>query len=111
MMRHSLFLAIAASAVLTPVAATAADTPLSVRVPYHDLNLATETGRARFDRRIASAVKRVCPMPDIRDIPGVERSLKCAEETHARMKPVIAAAVKAQGVALAARPAVNVAAQ
>jgi UrcA family protein len=110
-MRHTLLLAIAAAAVIAPSASIAQDSAPSVRVAYHDLNLATEIGRARFDRRIAAAAKRVCPTADVRDIAALLASKTCVAETYAKTQPAIASAAKAQAVALAATPSVALTAQ
>ena len=67
-------LAIAAPAVTDPVAA-----PVSAKVSYHDLNLGSAAGRAQLDRRLARAVRAVCPAPDHRDL----HQLQAAEECRA----------------------------
>ena len=100
-MRHTLLLAIAAAAVLSPDAAFARTNPPSVRVSYADLNLSTESGRERFDRRLVSAVKRVCPAGDPRDLVARRFARTCAAETHANLKQTVASIMNKHGVALA----------
>jgi len=53
--------------------------PVSVKVAYRDLNLGSAAGRAELDRRLAHAVRTVCPAPDHRDL----RQLQAAEECRA----------------------------
>src|ERR1700740_3042163 len=51
-----------------PVAAAPADAVPSVRVDYHDLNLATDQGTLELYGRIVSAAHKVCQINDIRDL-------------------------------------------
>lgn len=110
-MRPTLLLAIAAATLVAPSAAFAQTDAPSVRVGYDDLNLSTDVGRARFDRRVAAAVRQVCPSADHRDLVGTRVSRRCAAETHASLKQAMASAAKAQAVALAAKPSNTLTAQ
>jgi UrcA family protein len=110
-MRHPLLLAVAAAAVVAPSTSFAQSEAPSERVAYRDLNLATTLGRARFERRIAAAVKRVCPAADIRDLASMRVSRRCAAETHAGLKQAVASVLKAQEVALASGPSTMLTAQ
>ena len=59
-------LVFAASALAAGPAGAAADPAPQMRVSYADLNLATASGRATFERRISHAVDQVCgdrPLP------------------------------------------------
>ena len=103
-MRHTLIFALAAALAFAPNAVAAHDKAPSVRVAYSDLNLASKVGRARFDGRLAAAVKRVCPAADARDLVGTRVSRQCAAETHAKLEPAVASAIRAQAVALASAP-------
>jgi UrcA family protein len=58
MMRSLIILSAATSLAATP--AVAQSEPVSVTVSYADLNLTTEAGRARLDRRIRIAAAAVC---------------------------------------------------
>jgi UrcA family protein len=58
-------------ATATPAGATdivVAPETVTVRVSYADLNLATVEGRARLDRRIASAARSICGSPFQNDL-------------------------------------------
>ena len=105
-MRHIL-LALATATLVAPTSAFAQDEAPSVRVSYEDLNLATEAGRARFDRRLAAAVRRVCPAADVRDLAASLVSRRCIAETHTNAKAMAAAAMKTRGVAVAALPSAS----
>src|SRR5438270_4628910 len=57
-------------------AAPALEAP-SVRVSYHDLNLATEKGTLAIYGRIVAAARMVCRVSDIRDLHRVADANKC----------------------------------
>ncbi len=61
-------------------AAPALEAP-SVRVSYHDLNLATEQGTLALYARIVAAAQKVCRVSDIRDLHQVTAANEC--RTHA----------------------------
>ena len=106
-MRHFLLLAIAAAVSATPAAARQTNDAYearSVRVSYADLNLATDAGMARFNSRLAGAVKRVCPSGNGMNLQQILDSRRCVAEARASLNTVVAAAVKKQAVALAATP-------
>lgn len=48
-----------------------------VRVGYGDLDLNSAAGRAELDRRLAYAVNRVCPSPDIRQMSKFKADEEC----------------------------------
>ena len=100
-MRHTLLLTIAAAAMLSPSYAYAQVAAPSVRVSYADLNLSTADGRERLERRLAAAVKRVCPSAYARELVTQQNSRSCAADTHARLKQTMASLTKKQGVAFA----------
>jgi UrcA family protein len=100
-MRHILFLAVAAAATLSPCSAQAQAEAPSVRVAYGDLNLSTTAGRERLDRRLAAAVKRVCPSVDVRDLAAQQAARRCAADTRSNLKQTVASVLNRQGVALA----------
>ena len=74
---------VALGATLTVAAATAAyatpaaDAAPSVRVSYHDLNLATEKGTLALYTRIESAAHKVCQVGDIRNLAEVVAASAC----------------------------------
>jgi len=72
--------ALAALASTLPSSAIAAG-ERSEKVPYGDLNLATEAGIAALDRRLDRAVERVCGDSQTRN-PSAQRGIKrCHAET------------------------------
>jgi UrcA family protein len=62
----------------TPAIAQGAN---SVRVPYGDLNLASQSGIAALDRRLDRAVERVCGNAPIQDLSARRRIERCRTET------------------------------
>lgn len=77
-------LALIASAFL-PAAASAESGRESVssEVPYHDLNLADAGGQKRFDQRIATTVRRMCGVADVRSLAERENVTRCRREAFA----------------------------
>ena len=59
--------AVAAASALVVPTVSQAEEAASVRVPYGDLNLASDMGRYRLQNRIAFAAKSVCAIADPRD--------------------------------------------
>ena len=66
----------------TATAHAAAATP-SVRVNYHDLNLATEQGTQALYGRIVSAARKVCAPSDIRVLVEVAAAHACEAQAVA----------------------------
>lgn len=65
-------------------AAPPADASPSVRVNYHDLNLATEQGTAALYGRIVFAAHKVCPVSDHRVLAEVAAAHACEKQAIAR---------------------------
>lgn len=107
-MRHTLILTIAAAAMLSPSYAHAQAAAPSVRVSYADLNLSTTHGRERFQRRLAAAIKRVCPSAYARELVTQQNARRCVAETGASLDPIVASLTTKQGVALASVTPSNV---
>jgi UrcA family protein len=63
--------------------AAAADPAPSVRVNYHDLNLATEQGTQALYERIVLAARRVCAASDIRILAEVAAAQVCQAQAIA----------------------------
>ena len=63
--------------------AHAADATPSVRVNYHDLNLATEQGTQALYGRIVSAARKVCAPSDIRILVEVAAAQACEAQAVA----------------------------
>lgn len=82
----------AATALVTPTVSQAAETD-TVRVPYGDLNLASNFGRDRLQQRIAFAAQVVCGPADHRDLPFTEKVSECRKGTIADAQPAYQAAV------------------
>jgi UrcA family protein len=53
-----------------------------VAVPYGDLNLASQKGRAALNQRIKRAVAAVCDSPEIRDISRAAAASECRDAAH-----------------------------
>jgi UrcA family protein len=65
-------------------APAAAETGASVAVPYADLNLTSEAGRAALDRRLARAATQVCGgKPDLRRMQERAAFRACLASTRA----------------------------
>jgi UrcA family protein len=88
--RKLLRAAASAGVILIGAVATAAyaaapgDAAPSVRVSYHDLNLATDRGTAELYGRIVSAAHKVCQVSDIRNLAEVAAASACREQAIAR---------------------------
>ncbi len=65
-------------------AATPADAAPTVRVSYHDLNLATEQGTLALYARIVSAADKVCRVSDIRDLHQIAAAKQCRAQALER---------------------------
>jgi UrcA family protein len=66
-----------ALAVLAPLPAMAETK--SIRISYSDLNLASASGKARLDRRIAFATRQICGVTDgDRSLPAERAARACA---------------------------------
>lgn len=84
----------------TAYAAAPAVTSPSLRVSYHDLNLATEQGTQALYGRIVSAARKVCAPSDIRILVEVAAAHACeaqavAHAVHAVNNPRLAATYSA----------------
>jgi UrcA family protein len=84
-----------AAELLVPTVSHAAEVP-SVRVSYADLNLATDFGQDKLQRRIAFAAGQVCGTSDPRDLIFARAVTYCRTETTADVQPAFEAAVAAQ---------------
>ncbi len=67
-----------------PAVASGQEGPVQV-VSYSDLDLASETGRVRFDRRIVAAVRRVCGRAWPLDLGAVGAVRRCRSDTFAEI--------------------------
>jgi UrcA family protein len=91
-----------ASALIVPTVSQAAPRD-SVRVSYADLNLGTNSGQNKLQRRIAYASKLVCGTGFPLDLSFVRVESDCREATIADAQPAFEAAV-----ASSRRPTVEV---
>jgi len=84
-MRNSIVTVLAAAALAGSFAspAFAADEGLSVIVPYSDLDVADPAGAETLAQRIDSAVERVCPRPDLRNLKAMGSWEACKAEALA----------------------------
>lgn len=86
--------ALAVAAVLvTPTVSQAAERQ-SVRVSYADLNLASDLGKTRLQRRIVHAARLVCDTASPLDLTFARAVNECRTGAVADAQPAFAAAVK-----------------
>lgn len=89
------FAAVVAAAVfVTPTVGQAAESN-SVRVSYTDLNLASNVGQHRLQRRIAFAARIVCVFEDSRQMDLAAETNACRSDAIDRAQPAYEAAVAA----------------
>lgn len=81
-----------AAVVLTPTVGQAAERE-SVRVSYADLNLATDIGKTRLQRRIAFAASAVCDTTDGLDLNLARAVGECRQGAITDAQPAVAAAI------------------
>jgi UrcA family protein len=81
-----------ASALVVPTVSQAAEAN-SVRVSYADLNLATDFGQTKLQRRITFAAAQVCDVADPMDLKFVRAVGECRTGAIADAQPAYAAAV------------------
>lgn len=100
----------ASAALVTPTVAEArsanAEKVATERVFFGDLNLASEKGQARLDRRIQTALRRVCGDPADRIVRAGAQARACMVEGRARVDGQVQLALGQPGtsqVLLAAR--------
>ena len=89
----------------TPCSARSADIEVTsgaatARIPYADLNLANEAGRARLERRIADAARTLCGSHAPADLGRAEltRACRAGAIASARMPAAIAAGEGGAGI-------------
>lgn len=78
-------LGIAAAAPVAAADGSAAATGPSVKVSYGDLNLGSDAGVAKFDRRIKGAIRTVCGTADLRVLKEVKQMRACRIAAKARI--------------------------
>jgi UrcA family protein len=83
-----------ASALLVPTVSQAQETS-SVRISYADLNLATDFGQHKLQRRISFAAVNVCDVADPHDFNFMQYVKACRAGAIAGAQPGFAAAVAA----------------
>lgn len=83
-----------ASMLVVPTVSQAA-TSTSVQVSYADLNLASDAGRNVLERRVARAVRIVCPTEDMRDFAIAHDTQACRSTATANAQPAVDAAIAA----------------
>jgi UrcA family protein len=81
-----------AAVVVVPTVSHAEDTS-SVRVSYADLNLGTNFGQTKLQRRIAFAAETVCDTADARDFNFMRAVKECRGGAIAGAQPAYLAAV------------------
>ncbi len=92
MTRTQKIIAICTAAVAMPFAthstAQEYDEPMSVEVGYADLNLINDEGTKRLDRRLKSAVIKVCGGPAWANVSTHVSIRQCQKETFAEVTPI-----------------------
>jgi UrcA family protein len=81
-----------ASVLVVPTVSQAAETN-SVRVSYADLNLATNLGQTKLQRRISFAAELVCDTADARDLNFTRAVGECRNAAVADAQPAFEAAI------------------
>ena len=81
---------------LAAIATPAAANTNTVDVYIGDLNLTTDEGRARMERRLSAAARRVCGgRPDIRDLSSLRAFNDCRAEAHESTREQVRFALEA----------------
>ncbi|MEO7551140.1 MAG: UrcA family protein [Croceibacterium sp.] len=75
---------------LASLTTPAAAEPVSIVVPYGDLNLANAAGMATLNGRIEAAAGRICGKPEVRNLLDGADHQKCMRETHSSVTIEIA---------------------
>jgi UrcA family protein len=83
-----------AGALVVPTVSLAAETN-SIRVSYADLNLATNPGQHRLERRVAEAARFVCVIEDSRELALSVATKDCRTTAINDARPQMAAAINA----------------
>ncbi|WP_066527312.1 UrcA family protein [Erythrobacter sp. CCH5-A1] len=86
--------------IVLPALALAAATPalaepVSVVVPYGDLDLTKEAGRKALDARLARAANKVCGPVNVRDLARLSARRACIAEARASAEPQVELALNA----------------
>lgn len=80
--------------VAAPLTATKAQVPTQA-VGYSDLNLASPSGQAALEARIASAARAVCAPEDYRDLQQLSTAAACEKSALAKADAAVRTAVAA----------------
>ncbi|MEO0590428.1 MAG: UrcA family protein [Pseudomonadota bacterium] len=96
MLKISAMAAFALALAAAAPASAQTDGEAVIVVPYADLNLSNEEGRAALDRRLARAAREVCGgKPDLRDIRARTAFRECLAATTKRYEAQRLAALEA----------------
>jgi UrcA family protein len=85
---------LAAGTLVAPTVSQAAESN-SVRVSYADLNLASDLGQHKLQRRITGAARVVCVIEDSRELALASATNACRKDAVASAQPAYEAAVAA----------------
>lgn len=77
-------LVVAAAALVAAAPVFAQSEVPSMAVSYAGLDLSTPEGRAKFERKIARATKRVCALQSNRELATMMRERRCIAESRKR---------------------------
>ncbi|MEL6485680.1 MAG: UrcA family protein [Pseudomonadota bacterium] len=82
MLKISAIAALALGLAAAAPAAAQAEGQAAIAVPYADLNLNSEEGRAALDRRLTQAARKVCGgKPDLRQLSAMAKYRDCVAVT------------------------------
>jgi UrcA family protein len=84
-----LIITAAAFAALVPTIAIAEEAPRQVQISIADLNLSSEAGKAQLNRRIETAVRKVCEAAQPNDIRSSMAAKSCTETARANARNAV----------------------
>ncbi|MBK6708226.1 MAG: UrcA family protein [Sphingomonadales bacterium] len=90
MARYRLTSLVAAATIATLAAPSLSAAERQRNVEYHDLDLSTEAGQAKFKARIMRAVRNVCASPSAKSLVDRKDQLQC--EARAKISAMAKAA-------------------
>jgi UrcA family protein len=90
-------IAAAALATLAPTASFAREAPRQLQISFNDLNLSTEAGKTRLNRRIEIAVRKVCAEDDFKNLKSIAAARACESKAREGVQDAVKAAIAARG--------------
>lgn len=90
--------AVAASGLLLATPAFAQAEPMTAEIEIADLDLSSDRGQARFQRRVVIASRQICGEENIRDFRLHQSASACANEVRADASQKLQVAMSKDGV-------------